>query len=299
MIGVLFCSFCRKEISIKLSTIKDHIGDPPPDVEGNLTVAAEQKLCKHQRNKINALKEEQKQTDMVSFVEVLFIHSVARTSLDRPFSAEAPARWPQGEGEKLPAEVVAYRIEVLETILKAGDPVERVDVYRALLERNGFSLTSAPHMRQLLPILSKKTKVDYTSELQSKFVSIIFDGTDHFGELLLIFVRFWNGNKWMHRIIRLRHSDHPLDNRALSFILDRACLGVGLVPGNVLGFIKDSVSVNSLAVTNLGAAQYTNALNMPCFSHIFNRIGKRMRLDLANNFIKTWSSYFAVSLKVP
>lgn len=40
---------------------------------------------------------------------------------------------PEREGEKLPAEVVAFRLEVLETVFAAGDPIERIDSDRFVL----------------------------------------------------------------------------------------------------------------------------------------------------------------------
>jgi hypothetical protein len=206
---------------------------------------------------------------------------------------------PEGEGEKLPASVVAYRLEVLETVLSAGDAVEKIDNYKPLFERNGFSLTPASHMRQLIPVLARRHLEAFSLEVKGKFVSVIFDGTDHFGELLLVYVRFWNGEEWIQRLIKLRHSEHPLDNRSLAFILDRACIAVGINPNHVLGFIKDSVALNGLAVTKLRAeADYIFALSVPCFSHIIAREGKRFKLELALGLIKTWSNFFSVSLKV-
>ena len=206
---------------------------------------------------------------------------------------------PQGEGEKLPSDVIAYRIEVLETVLGAGDAVEKIDSYKSLFERNGLALTSASHMRQLIPVLAKKYNEYYSLEIKGKFVSIIFDATDHFGELLLMYVRFWNDNSWIQRLVKLRHSEHPLDNRSLAFILDRACIAVGIQPTSVLGFVKDTAAVNGLAVTKLRTeVHYSLALSMPCFPHGFARLGKRFKLELAMRLIKCWSNFFAVSLKV-
>jgi hypothetical protein len=37
---------------------------------------------------------------------------------------------------------------------------------------------------------------------------------------------------------------------------------------------------------------------MPCFSHGFDRIGRKLKLELAKSFIAAWSSYFSKSMKV-
>lgn len=208
---------------------------------------------------------------------------------------------PQGEGEKLPAEVLGFRLEVLHTVLAAGDPVERIDSYRALFERAGFSLTASSHMRQLLPLIAlRQHEMDVTA-VKGKRVSVIFDGTSHFGELLLIFVRYDNGEAFKQRLIRLRHSDSPLDTTTLSFILDRALHGAGIEGSSVVAFCKDTAAVNFSAVSALqsnAALTYGRALNFPCFSHTFNRIGKKLNLELAQGFIAAWSSYFSKTMKV-
>lgn len=188
---------------------------------------------------------------------------------------------------------------MLETVLRAGDPVEKVDAYRTILERNGLSLTSASHMRQLIPILAKRLKEQDKASVASKFCSIVFDGTDHFGELLLVFARIWDGDDWEQLLIRLRHSEHALDTRSLAFLLDRACICVGIDPAYVLGFVKDSVAVNFSAIAKLQSEQnYKSALSLPCWPHIISRLGKKLKLLIAISFIKTWSSYFKKSLKV-
>jgi len=206
---------------------------------------------------------------------------------------------PEGEGEKLDASVVAFRLEVLATVLGVGDPVERIDAYRPFFERSGLSLTTASHMRQLIPVLARRQQEQDSSLVKGKAVAVIFDGTSHFGELLLVLVRYFDGRDFHQRLIRLRHSDAPLDQNTLSFILDRALHRAGINSSDVVAFLKDTASVNFAAVNMLKSLNYSRALNMPCFSHTFNRVGKKLKLDIARAFIATWSSFFSKSMKVP
>jgi hypothetical protein len=296
-LGSLFCSHCRKEVALKLSTIKDHIGDPN-----------DKKLNKHQQKKIETREARKKQSDMVAFVEV---HSLLCRPLSfpneilspfaylflRPASRIRRSRKVRVRSSRLNS-FNAYRLEVLETTLRAGDPVERIDVYRPLLERGGQALTAASHMRQLIPLLALRYQTSETSRVKARHCSVIFDGTDHFGELLLVYVRIWEDEKWTDVLVRLRHSDAPLDNRSLQFILDRALHRVGIAPIQVLAFVKDTVAVNFLAVGNLIASSgYTLAKNLPCWSHNFARIGKQFKFEYAMKFIKLWSSYFSMTLR--
>jgi hypothetical protein len=194
--------------------------------------------------------------------------------------------------------VLAFRLEVLQTVLAAGDAIEKIDRYRPLFERCGYSLTAASHMRQLVPVLAKKLLDEDKVAVESKLVSVIFDGTSHFGELEIVIIRYWDGDIFRQRLIRLRHSDHPLDRNTLALLLDRAILKLGVDPKNVVAFIKDTASVNFAAVGKLhDEVSYENALNMPCFSHIINRIGAKIKLELARSFISAWSSYFSKSIK--
>jgi hypothetical protein len=215
---------------------------------------------------------------------------------------------PEGEGSKLSPEVVAFRLEVLETVLRAGDSVEKVDVYRPLFERGGFALTTSGHMRQLIPTLAHRYAEADKESIHGPFplVSIIFDGTSHFGELLLVFVRLWTGRNYEQLLLRLRHSDIPLDKNILAFQLLKVMERYRIEGKNIVAFVKDSAAVNYAAVEFLKSNPdhgLRGALNLPCWSHIFDRIGKRLnrvkdKSPLALPFIATWSSYFKKSYKV-
>ncbi len=195
-------------------------------------------------------------------------------------------------------EVVAYRLEVLETVLKAGDPIARVDAYRRLFERGGYSLTDSSHMRQLVPVLARRYLSGDKAAVASRLLVVLFDGTSHFGELLLVFVRFWDGNNFQQRLIRLRHSEIPLDQNILGALLLLVLQKLDINGSQVLAFVKDTASVNFAAVNALKANGLGLALNLPCWSHNFDRVGRRLKLDLAKQFISHWSQYFSKSYKV-
>lgn len=59
LLGLLFCKYCRKEFTLKLSSIKDHVKVDPTKGPS-----------KHSLRKIAVHKEKAKQADLVSFVEV-------------------------------------------------------------------------------------------------------------------------------------------------------------------------------------------------------------------------------------
>jgi hypothetical protein len=210
---------------------------------------------------------------------------------------------PIGEGEKLDPKVVVFRLKVLKRVLQAGDPVTRVDDYRDLFEEGGYALTTSSHMRQLIPLLHQRLLEQDAVILKDKLVTIIFDGTSYMGELLLVIVRYYHDGQFHQRLIRLRHSDVPLNAVSLAFVLHEALTRLGLAGKNVIAFIKDAAEVNFAAVTALkDHPDYGmgRALSLFCYSHMFNRVGKKLQSDFkaADAFIKVWSSYFKKSMKV-
>lgn len=205
---------------------------------------------------------------------------------------------PEGEGSKMPASEVAERIAIVEMFMDAAIPLSKIDKLRSRLERNNTALTDSSHMRQLVPIVNVRQSMLVSLAVKGRPVVIIFDGTPRFGELLLVLVRFWDGTTFSQRLIRLRHSSDPLDNRSLALILDCALVRVGIECKNVMAFVKDTASVNTLAVSNLiNPEGCPYAHNLPCWSHTFNRIGKKLDCPLAHSFICTFSSYFSKTTK--
>ena len=85
-----------------------------------------------------------------------------------------------------------YRYELVETLLKAGIPLLKVDSLRPFLEKYGHRLTSRNHLAEFIPMIRQK-EIDFVkSEIAANSAfSVIFDG-----EALAIIVRFidkdWN-----------------------------------------------------------------------------------------------------------
>ena len=64
-------------------------------------------------------------------------------------------------------------MKVVSVILKACVPLGKIDLFRDLLEEHAYSLTSATHLRQLIPfILQDRIR----KEILHRPVSITFDG---------------------------------------------------------------------------------------------------------------------------
>lgn len=205
------------------------------------------------------------------------------------------------EGNDVDAPMIAYRLEILELFLKNTVPILKLDGFRETLEYGRFRLTESSHMRRYLPAILDRHLRDVVAALVDVGqVSIIFDGTSHYGEVLVVLIRYWIQAKkrFAQRLIKVRLSDFPLNGSQLGVALLEALQRVSVPALRVVGFIHDAASVNFAAVTQLGSMNTRNALNLCCWSHIFNRVGSRLNLPLARSFVKTSANLFRKSIKV-
>ena len=61
-------------------------------------------------------------------------------------------------GETLPEQHRLYRIKVVRTFLLAGVPLNKLSVFRELLEENAYSLSDRRHMSDLIPFILQQEK---------------------------------------------------------------------------------------------------------------------------------------------
>lgn len=232
-------------------------------------------------------------------------HSTSRQSFDsflKTFILQENKRHvPAGEGATLSVEVLGHRLQVLRQVLQVGDPLSRIDYYREYFEKPGLPLTSSSHMRQLIPLLRRQLQQELISAVGERVFSVIFDGTSYEGEIFAIICRYWDGG-FQQKLVQLKHSDKPATAHLLCLILQQALtkrLG-GDAMDRVVGFISDSASVNFAAVRQLKDQTSSDAIHLPCWSHILALIGKSLTssAEKAAKFISCWSSYFSKSVKV-
>ena len=93
-------------------------------------------------------------------------------------------------GETLPDSTRIYCIRVVTTMLKAGVRLSKVDKFRDILEENALALTTSSSLRQLLPFILQNELQNLKEEIKGKHVSILFDGTTHVCEALVVMSRY-------------------------------------------------------------------------------------------------------------
>ena len=93
-------------------------------------------------------------------------------------------------GETLAEAQQVYRIKVMKTFLQAGAPLAKLDVFKEILEVNGYHLCTQRYMFDLIPFILNEEVAQIKSEINGKFVGVIFDGTTQFCEALAVVIRF-------------------------------------------------------------------------------------------------------------
>jgi len=79
------------------------------------------------------------------------------------------------------------RYRVVESMLSAGVPINKIDELRPLLERAKNSLTDSSHLKMFIPNIETR---EVEKEIDDQRVTIIFDGTTRLREALAILLRW-------------------------------------------------------------------------------------------------------------
>ena len=162
-----FCNVCREKLCVKRSTMKNHLTS-----------------TKHADSKTVYKKGELRDGDIVK-------------ALQKYDQRVNPV------GQTLPQEQRLYRIKVVMTLLKAGIPLNKLDVLRDLLEEKATRLTDTRQMYDLIPFILEQEKDKIQSEIKDKHLSIVFDGTSRLGEVLAIIIRYVDNWEVKQRLVRL------------------------------------------------------------------------------------------------
>lgn len=167
--GKLYCTACNLTINIEHSIVKAHVNSQR-HVQG---------------------KESKKRAKL---------HQQAITISWKKFSSESTSDLAGSGLSQAVSEDVVRRANVVETFLKAGIPLSKVDYLRPLLESGYGRLTYSTHMAQLIPFLHCKEEDELKKEISgAPYVAVIFDGTSRLGEALAVVLRYVDADFKIHQ----------------------------------------------------------------------------------------------------
>ena len=213
----LFCSVCREPLSVKKSIVQNHIAS-----------------TKHALGKERIHSKEKRGRDIVSMLKNYDtqVHPV---------------------GETLSDDLRVFRVKLVSSFLKAGVPLHKVDCFRELLEESSFSLSGSQHLRELIPCIQQEEVKKVKSEIAGRYVSVIFDGTTHVAEAMVIVLRFIDDNwKLQQRVVRLMLLAKSLTGEEVArLLISTLSTDLGISSNLLLAGMRDRASVNNVAIRTL------------------------------------------------
>ena len=156
----LFCRACRDELATKKSSLESHI-----------------RSQKHVNRKKKLALKNKEEADIVQALKA--------------FDSEVH---PVGNG--LPFSTRVYRVKVVSTMLRAGVPLGKIDLFRDLLEEHAYALTSATHLRHFI-LQEELSRI--RKEILHRPLSI--DGTTHVCEAFVIVLRYLTDDRELKQCV--------------------------------------------------------------------------------------------------
>ena len=146
-------------------------------------------------------------------------------------------------------DVLIRRANVVESFLKAGVPLSKIDHLRLLLESNYCRMTYSTHMAHLVPLLLQNEQSTIKKEIAAH-LTVIVDGTSRLGEALAVVLRYVDGDFNIHqRLVRFSVLSKSLAGTELARELITV-LSTQLQASShtVLALVPDCAAVNGVAV---------------------------------------------------
>ena len=163
------------------------------------------------------------------------------------------------------------------TMLKAGVPLNKIDLFRDLLEEHGYALTSSTDLRQVIPLIYQEELSRIKREIRQRPLSIIFDGTTHVCEAFVIVLCYllddWELKQCVGRLKLLAKS--MMGEEVAQQIIVVLSTELGIPPLPILATMRDRASINDVAMRTIKVV-YNQLLDVGCFSHTLDHVGERM-----------------------
>ena len=257
----LFCKGCREEISVKKSSIENHL-----------------KSLKHLNGK-----------EKLRHREADIAESLAK------YNSEVHPK-----GETLPLSQQVFRVKVMKTFLQAGVPLNKIKIFRGLLEDTGYRLYMCDrrNLYDLLPFIAEEEVSRIKGEIKGKSLGVIFDGTTHVCEAFAIVIRFVS-DSWSieQRLIKIQLLAKALTGKEIARELI-SILGAqySIATNDIVAVMRDCASVNNVAIRTIKIV-YPVVLDVGCFSHTLNLVGDHFKLPNLLDFLNSWLLLFSHSTK--
>ena len=251
----LFCACCKKDISKRLVAIKAHVNGA-------------------EHNKKLILYEEARQTDK-SLADI--ITDFFETNPDVAMGT-------------VNTDTQVFRWRVVESMMFAGIPLQKIDLLRHLFEREGHPLSDSTHLRRLfIPQIEEREIKRVVRDVIDQHFAFIFDGTTRLGEAVNMVTRSITDDFTIQmRLVAFKTTKvHMSGDELFRLIVTTLQRVLGLNLDHLVAFARDSCATNQDAVNRMMPLT-VNALNMLCFPHTLHNTGKHIKLIVLEEFMTPW-----------
>ena len=177
----------------------------------------------------------------------------------------------------------------------AGVPLAKLDHFRDLLEEHAYILSHRRGMCDLIPFVQSEEQQRIRAELQGKKISVIFDGTTHLGEALVVVVRFVDGFVIKQRLVHFSTLAKALMGEEIAReLISALSVEYGIMPDRLLAAMRDRASVNGIAMRTIKVV-FPDMIDIGCYSHTIDFVGDKFRTPKLDTFIRLWVTLFAHS----
>lgn len=184
-----------------------------------------------------------------------------------------------------------HRMHVVQSFLISGTPLSRLQYFKSVLERDGFTIPDAKNLASTyIEKIELRELQRVREELDSQFIGIAFDGTSRLGEAVCITGRSCTSDFQLHtRLIRFITSKLHLNGANFARVITNVlCRELSFFAENIVSFSRDSVLVNASACRLLVQSPFIAAEDHMCMAHTLNNVGSRINFELLQEFMSPW-----------
>ena len=247
--GNLFCRACREELSLKSSVLMRHV-----------------QSTKHGEGKEKLNKRSSSEVEIAT-------------------ALQAHNKQNHTKGESLPVDQQVYRVKVMKAFLLAGIPINKISCFREILEENALRLTDRSHMANLIPFIIEQEKGKLKEQIESKNVSVCFDGTTRLGEALVVVLRFMDNNwKLQQHLVQVKMVAKCMTGEEIAQeLIDTLSVNYSISSSRLITAMRDRCSVNNVALRTLKIV-YPNLVDIGCIAHTINIAGEHFQIPTLHEF---------------
>ena len=143
-------------------------------------------------------------------------------------------------------------------------------------------------MFDLIPFILNEHLAEIKSEIDGKFVGVIFDGTTHTCEALAVVIRFISDDFVIQqRLIGIQLLAKSLSGEEIAReVINLLLTKFGIGPNRLISAMRDRASANNVAIRTIKVV-YSNVLDVGCFSHTLDLVGNYFKLPNLTEFFST------------